>query len=589
MTLRRTHYCGVLRAGDVGFDVVLMGWVAKWRDHGGVVFIDLRDRTGIAQVVFNPEHAQEAHDLADSLRNEYVIAVRGTVRHRPPDAVNPKLDTGEIEVLADELVILNASDTPPFPIEDTAQVNEDLRLRYRFLDLRRPVLQRIFALRHRVMQATRQYLDTEGFLEIETPALTRSTPEGAKDYLVPSRVTPGTFYALPQSPQLFKQLFMMSGFDRYFQIVKCFRDEDLRADRQPEFTQIDLEMSFATPDDVIQVIEGLMAKLFALIDVQVSLPFPRMPYADAMLRYGVDKPDLRFGLEIVDVSDLVASSEFKVFAGAVKSGGAVRAIRVPGIDEFPRSKQDALVDAVKPYGAKGLAWLRCAPSGALESPIAKFLGADILDQFKSRCDVHVGDTLFFVADAIPVVEASLGYLRRHLAEELGLIPEGEWAFTWIVDWPLVERDPQTGGLTAIHHPFTAPQPDDVDKLDSDPLACRALAYDLVLNGVELGGGSIRIHDADLQRKMFTLLGLSHEEAEEQFGFLLRALRYGAPPHGGVAFGLDRIVMALTGTPSIRDVIAFPKTQRAACLLTDAPSPVDQEQLTDLGLQLRPPK
>lgn len=582
--MRRTHYCGVLRAPDVGFEAVLMGWVAKWRDHGGVVFIDLRDRTGLIQLVFNPEHSAEAHAIADGLRNEYVIAVRGTVRARPPEAVNPKLDTGEVEVLADSVEVLNAAETPPFPVDDDAQINEDLRLRYRFLDLRRPRLQSIFRLRHEVMQATRRYLDEEGFLEIDTPMLTRSTPEGAKDYLVPSRVHPGAFYALPQSPQLFKQLFMVSGFDRYFQIAKCFRDEDLRADRQPEFTQIDLEMSFATPDDVMQVIEGLMARLFALIDVSLDLPLPRMTYADAMLRYGSDKPDLRFELPIIDVGELVQDAEFKVFAKVIQNGGAVRCICVPGIAEFPRSRQDALVDAVKPYGAKGLAWLRCTADGALESPIAKFFAPATLDALKARMEAGPGDTLFFCADMIPVVEASLGFLRKHLADALGLIPKDTWAFTWIVDWPLFERNPDTGELMAVNHPFTAPATDDMEKLTANPLACRAQAYDLVLNGTELGGGSIRIHQAEMQQQALTLLGLDAAAAETQFGFLLRALRSGAPPHGGIAFGLDRIIMALAGTSSIRDVIAFPKTQKAACLLTDAPAEVAPEQLADLGLR-----
>ncbi len=588
MTWRRTHYCGVLRASDAGAEVVLMGWVAKWRDHGGVVFIDLRDRTGLVQTVFNPEHSTAAHDIADSLRNEYVIAVRGTVRPRPDDAKNPKLETGAVEVLVDEVQVLNAAETPPFPIEDDVQVNEDLRLRYRFLDLRRPGLQRIFRLRHRVMQETRRFLDEQGFLEIETPALTKSTPEGAKDYLVPSRVNSGTFYALPQSPQLFKQLFMVSGFDRYFQIAKCFRDEDLRADRQPEFTQIDLEMSFVTPDDVIEVIEGLMTRLFALIDVPLDLPLPRMAYADAMLRYGTDKPDLRFDLPIVDVGDIVQGCGFRVFTTALEGNGAVRCICVPGIDEFPRRKQDALVDAVRPYGAKGLAWLRCTADGALESPIAKFLDAATLQALQERMDAHAGDTLFFCADSTAVVAASLGFLRKHLAEQLGLIPADTWAFTWIMDWPLLEQDPATGAYMSVNHPFTAPAEADLPLLQSDPLACQAQAYDLVLNGVELGGGSIRIHDADLQKQVFALLGIGEADADAQFGFLLRALRYGAPPHGGVAFGLDRIVMLLAGLPSIRDTIAFPKTQKATCLLTDAPSAVAPEQLADLGIRVSTP-
>ncbi|GAB4257575.1 MAG: aspartate--tRNA ligase [Deferrisomatales bacterium] len=585
---RRTHDCGELRLEHEGDAVTLMGWVHRRRDHGGLIFVDLRDREGLTQVVFYPDLSPEAHRKAHDLRGEYVVAIRGEVARRPADTENPGLPTGQIEVRATEVRILNRARTPVFPIEEDAEVGEDLRLKYRYLDLRRPSLQRNLRMRHRATMAVRSFLDRHGFLEVETPVLTRSTPEGARDFLVPSRLNPGHFYALPQSPQLFKQLLMVSGLDRYFQIVKCFRDEDLRADRQPEFTQIDVEMSFVTPDDVMGLMEQMVAHLWReILGVDLPVPFPRLPYAEAVGRYGTDAPDLRYGLELADVSAAVAGSGFQVFAGAVARGGSVKGLNAKGAgQELSRKEIDDLTAFVAPFGAKGLAWIRIQPDGQWQSPIAKFLDEAAREGIAAALSPEPGDILFFVADAPPVVHLSLARLRAHLAQRLGRIPEGRWAFCWVTDFPLLEWDEEEKRYVALHHPFTSPRPEDVPLLGTDPQAVRAQAYDMVLNGTEVGGGSIRIHDQQVQQQVFAALGLDLEQARAKFGFLLDALSYGAPPHGGIAFGLDRLLMLLSGAPSIRDVIAFPKTQKGTCLMTEAPSPVDPAQLRELHLRLR---
>jgi aspartyl-tRNA synthetase len=588
---KRTHNLGELRADDRGQDVTLMGWVHRRRDHGGLIFIDLRDRDGLTQVVFYPEISAEAHTLAHNLRGEYVMAVRGAVAPRPAGTENPNLPTGAIEVQARELRILNRSRPPVFPIEDETDAGEDLRLKYRFLDLRRPALQRNLRVRHRTVMAARRFLDAQGFVDVETPMLTRSTPEGARDFLVPSRLSPGQFYALPQSPQLFKQLLMVSGLDRYYQIVKCFRDEDLRADRQPEFTQIDLEMSFITPDDIMGLMEEMVAGIWReVLGTELARPFPRIAYDDAVGRYGTDAPDIRFGLELADVSGAVAASDFKVFAQVVARGGRVKGLNAKGAgDVLSRKEIDDLAGFVAPFGAKGLAWIRIQPDGEWQSPIAKFLGAAPRAGIETALAPKPGDILFFVADEPRVVNLSLARLRSHLAGRLGLIPEGRWAFCWVTDFPLLEWDEEAKRHVALHHPFTSPRPEDVDKLASAPRDVRAQAYDLVLNGTEVGGGSIRIHAEEVQEKVFAALALSREEAREKFGFLLDALSFGAPPHGGIAFGLDRLLMFLCGAQSIRDVIAFPKTQKGTCLLTDAPSTVEAGQLRELHLRVRAPE
>ena len=585
--MRRTHNCGELRVNAVGKEVVLMGWVLRRRDHGGVIFVDLRDREGITQVVFNPKVDKDVHAKAHAIRNEYVLGVKGKVDPRPEGMINPNMPTGEIEVMVTELKILNPAKTPPFLIEDLIDVSETIRLTFRHLDLRRPQMQKNLILRHKATVAVRDYLNGEGFLDLETPFLTRSTPEGARDYLVPSRVNPAHFYALPQSPQMFKQLFMISGFDRYYQIVRCFRDEDLRADRQPEFTQIDIEMSFVGEEDVINITEAMMAKLFKdVLDIKLQVPFARLTYDEALGRYGLDKPDLRFGLELRDISDIVEGSGFKVFSEAVRKGGIVRALNAKGCIDFSRKKIDDLADFVSVYRAKGMAWIK-VKNNEWQSPITKFFTDKEKKALAKRIEMEPGDLVFFVADQPKVVNESLGYLRNHIATKLGMINEDEFQFVWVTRFPMFEYDETEKRLQALHHPFTSPLEEDYHKLKDDPLAVKSRAYDLVLNGFEIGGGSIRIHQRDIQEKVFEALGIEKGVYQEKFGFLLSALDSGAPPHGGIAIGFDRLVMLLCGESSIRDVIAFPKTQKAACLLTRAPSETTKAQLEELHLRLRP--
>ena len=584
--LKRTHMCGELTSQNVGENVVLMGWVQRRRDLGGLIFVTLRDRTGIIQLVFDQEESSDLFDKAATLRSEYVIACRGQVVNRAPEAINPNMATGEIEVRAEELRILSKSETPPFYIEDNTNVSEALRYKYRYLDLRRPEMQRNLMIRHKIASQVRNFLNERGFLEIETPMLTKSTPEGARDYLVPSRVHPGKFYALPQSPQLFKQLLMLAGYDRYYQIVRCFRDEDLRADRQPEFTQIDIEMSFVEIDDVLTINEEMIAHIFKqVLDIDIPTPFKRMTYKEAMERYGSDKPDTRFGLELVDVSSLVANSEFKVFSGAVKKGGSVRAINAKGAgDKFSRRDIDSLGEFVKTYRAKGLAWINVTPEG-VKSPIAKFLSQEELDSLLNHLKAEPGDLLLFIADENEIVFQALGQLRLELARRLDIIPKDQYNILWITEFPLFEYDQEEGRYVAKHHPFTSPMDEDLHLLESEPEKVRAKAYDMVLNGNEIGGGSIRIHDISLQERMFKALGFTMENAWEQFGFLLEAFKFGAPPHGGIAYGLDRIAALLAGKTSIRDVIAFPKVQNASDLMTNAPSFVDEKQLNELHISV----
>jgi aspartyl-tRNA synthetase len=586
--LQRTHTCGELRESHVGQTVVLNGWVNTYRNQGSLVFIDVRDRYGITQVVFEPER-RELLTAAQELRSEFVVAIKGKVVPRLAGKENRDLPTGMIEVKAEELQVLNRCPTPPFDVSELPgqeQANEDLRLQYRYLDLRRPSLQRVLALRHRLNKVIRDYLDKQGFLEIETPLLGRSTPEGARDYLVPSRVFPGQWYALPQSPQLYKQLLMVAGYDKYFQIARCLRDEDLRADRQPEFTQLDVEMSFVEMDDVFRVIEGLTAEIFSrCAGVTIPLPLPRLRYADAMLRYGTDKPDLRYGLEISDLSDLAAQTEFKVFQGAVAGGGKVRGLNAKGATEkFSRKGLDELEQLVKRFGAKGLAWIK-VEAEKLTSPIEKFLPASVQQTLRQRMAAEPGDLLLVVADKEDVVCQALTNLRSHLATVLKLYDPSKpnYQIAWVIDFPSFIWDAEEQRWAANHHPFTAPMDEDVDKLETDPGNVRAKAYDLVINGYECGGGSIRIHHPELQARVFARLGMTPEQAKQRFGFLLDALRYGAPPHGGIALGLDRMTMMLAGTGNIRDVIAFPKNQRARDLMTGAPAPVDSRQLKELGL------
>ncbi|MBI4514719.1 MAG: aspartate--tRNA ligase [Deltaproteobacteria bacterium] len=581
---QRSCYAGSVSAADEARAIVVMGWVNARRDHGGVVFVDLRDRSGILQLVFNPERSAAAHVVAEELRGEFVVAARGTVVRRSAETVNPNLPTGEVELMVSEARILNRCRPTPFAIDGGDAVAEATRLKYRYLDLRRPAMQNNLILRHRLTKTIRDYLDRHGFLEIETPVLGRSTPEGARDYLVPSRISPGEFYALPQSPQLYKQLLMVSGYDRYFQVVRCFRDEDLRADRQPEFTQIDLEMSFVDRDQVMALVEGMLREVFALREIALPNPMPRLTYADAIGRFGTDRPDLRFGLELTEISQLVRAVEFKVFREAVERGGIVKALRVADGSRLSRKDLDSLPEVAAPYGAKGVAWVKLNPDG-WQSPIAKFFSAEQRAAIEAACAAAAGDVILFVADDAKVVNESLANLRLHLADVLSLVPENAFAFTWVTDFPLLEYDAAEKRMVAVHHPFSAPNAEDLARLESAPAAVRAQAYDVVLNGTELGGGSIRIHRPEVQARVFALLGISETEARDKFGFLLDALAFGAPPHGGLAIGLDRLCMLLSGANSIRDVIAFPKTQRAACLMTEAPSAVDPRQLRELGLRL----
>ncbi len=581
----RTHDCGTLSDSHIGETVTLCGWVHTRRDHGGLIFVDLWDKYGMTQVVLNPQIDQLAHEHAQSIRGNFVISVTGKVRARPDDMVNTKLKTGKIEVYVDELHILNPSETPPISPWEPQDTSEVLRLKYRFLDLRGPVLQRNLKIRYDISRVARNELHRNGFMEIETPVLTKSTPEGARDYLVPSRLNPQKFYALPQSPQLFKQILMVSGMDRYFQIVKCFRDEDLRFDRQPEFTQIDIEMSFGNEQLIFQIIEEMMAGIYQeVLDVKIETPFPILKYQDAIDRFGTDKPDMRFDMEIVDLGEIVRGTSFKVFAQVLESGGQVRALNIKNsADALSRKMLDDLTEIAKTYGAKGMAWIKVQKDG-LQSPIIKFFEQEMLDQMLKALGSQPGDTVVFIADTPKIVADALAHLRLALGKQLNRIDESKNAFTWVTEFPLVEYDETEKRYTAMHHPFTAPREEDLDKFESDPGSIKARAYDLVLNGNEIGGGSIRIHQKEVQEKMFKLLGIGQEEAESKFGFLLDALKYGAPPHCGIALGLDRITMLLTGAGSIRDVIAFPKTQKATCLMTQAPSKVDPKQLRELRLK-----
>lgn len=585
---KRTTYCGLVTESLLDQEVTLKGWVHNRRDLGGLIFVDLRDREGYVQIVFNPDFSAEALQIAETVRSEYVVEVKGIVKQRDPQTVNPKIETGQVEVQVSDIQIINKSETPPFALnEENQNVDENIRLKYRYLDLRRQELAQTFKMRHQTTRSIRQYLDQEGFYDIETPVLTKSTPEGARDYLVPSRVHGGEFYALPQSPQIFKQLLMISGFDKYYQIVKCFRDEDLRADRQPEFTQVDIEMSFVDQEDVMDMGEEMLQNVVKDVkDVEVPRPFPRMTYNDAMSRYGSDKPDTRFGMELIDVSELGEIMDFKVFKDAINKDGQVKAIVAEGAsDKYTRKDIDALTEFVNIYGAKGLAWVKVVDDG-LNGPIAKFFENDHVEKLQSLTRAQAGDLVLFVADKPSVVAQSLGALRLKLAKELNLIDETKLNFLWVTDWPLLEYDEEVKRYTAAHHPFTSPKQEDIEKLSTEPENVQANAYDIVLNGYELGGGSIRIHDADLQAKMFEVLGFTDEQAREQFGFLLDAFKYGAPPHGGIALGLDRLVMLLTNRTNLRDTIAFPKTASATCLLTDAPSEVSENQLEELSLRIR---
>ncbi len=582
--LRRTHTCNDLGLAHLDQEITLMGWVLRRRDHGGVIFIDLRDRWGITQVVFNPEVNPEVHAKAHQLRSEWVIAVRGRVASRPESMENTKLATGAIEILVDELRILNTSETPPFPLDEDVEVSDTLRLQYRYLDLRRPEIANNLILRHQALQTVRSYLNDQQFLEIETPMLTRSTPEGARDYLVPSRVHAGKFFALPQSPQLFKQILMVAGMDRYYQIVKCFRDEDLRADRQPEFTQIDMELSFITEEEIITIVEGMIKNLFKVIrGLELQPPFHRITYDEAMRRFGNDRPDARFGLELVDLTETLRGCGFKVFNTVIDKGGVVKAINAKGCGAFSRKDLDDLTEYAGRFGARGMAWIK-VKDDEWQSPITKFFSEEEIAAMAQALDAQPGDLILFGADKPKVVHQVLSELRLELARRLQLVDENTFNFLWVTDFPLLEYDEEQKRYSAVHHPFTAPNEDQLDLLTSDPGAVKSRAYDLVLNGNEIGGGSIRIHSPLMQQTVFKALGIEEEEAQEKFGFLLRALELGAPPHGGIAFGVDRLMMLLTGSSSIRDVIAFPKTQRATCPLTEAPSSVARKQLTELHLR-----
>ena len=583
----RTHTCGELRQENIGQDVVLNGWVDTRRDLGGLIFIDLRDRYGITQVVFEPTFDKEAHELASKLRTEFVISIEGHVRKRPPETDNPKIPTGHIDVMVKKLVILNEAQTPPFPISDNVNASEDLRLKYRYLDLRRPAVQKNLLLRHKMYQITRQYFDKQGFVEVETPVLMKSTPEGARDYLVPSRLHAGKFYALPQSPQQYKQILMVAGMDRYFQIVKCFRDEDLRADRQPEFTQIDVEMSFVDTENIFEVMEGLMKILFNEVwDKELKTPIPRVSFDEAMEKYGSDKPDLRFNLEMKNLNNVFANTTFKVFQDQLKNKGTITGLVAPGCGEYTRNQLDVLTDFVKKLGAGGLIWMRVKEDG-LDAPISKFLTEEEKKSLVETLGAKVGDLIFMITGPRLKALSIMGFLRLEMARRLELIkPDAEPRLLWVTDFPLLEWDEETKRYYAMHHPFTSPRLEDIDKMESDPGSVKARAYDLVLNGNEIAGGSIRIHNSELQAKMFKALGISSEEAEYKFGFLMNAFKYGAPPHGGIAFGFDRMVMLFAGENSIREVIAFPKTASAVSLMDDCPSTVSEEQLKELHLKIR---
>jgi aspartyl-tRNA synthetase len=585
---KKTHSCGELSKNNIGKEVILMGWAQSRRDHGGLIFIDLRDREGISQIVFDPKDSAEAHKKAHIIKNEYVLAVKGKVVSRLSGSKNPNMSTGEIEIKARQVKILNISDTLPFNVDDKIEINDNLRLKYRYLDLRQSKMQRNLHLRHQACMEIRNYLNNMGFLDIETPFLTKSTPEGARDYIVPSRVNPGKFYALPQSPQLFKQLLMVAGFEKYYQIVRCFRDEDLRADRAPEFTQLDMEMSFVDRDDIFTLVEEMFAHIYnKLFNIKIKIPFVKMDYQEAISRYGTDKPDLRFGMEIIELTEIFQKSSFRVFGGVIQSKGKICAIKVESDEEFSRKKLDDLQLFITSFGAKGLSYIKIKEGKDFQSSIAKFLSPDEIEKVKLKTNANPGDLILIVADQEEIVYETLGNLRLKLADDLNLVNQDkkEFNFLWVTNFPLLEYNSEEKRYESIHHPFTAPIEEDIELLETNPLKVRSKTYDLVLNGNEIGGGSIRIHNNDLQKIIFRLLGIDDKKAEQKFGFLLQALKYGAPPHGGIAFGLDRMVMLLAGASSIREVIAFPKTQKAACLLTDAPSGVDQKQLKELHIKL----